>query len=144
MRLSSRILYWTLCVCGVALFAFYSGVLTSLMTTNPSAINIKSFGDVLPNGLQMISMRDVSDEDKLKFAEEGSVLRTIYDTTMRGNNRATYATAEEAKAALRTNKDFVYFGLKTGLFGDRGIASLPLIDALADQFTFTFPKQVGI
>ena len=41
-RISSRILHLVNCITGFVIFSYYTGVLTSLMTSSPASVDIKS------------------------------------------------------------------------------------------------------
>ena len=140
-RMGSRVLHWTLCISSLVFFAFYEGVLTSLMTANPRQADIKSFRDVLNNNLQMIVMKDSGSHDKLKFSKEGSILRKIYYQTMHERKDSTYSTLEDIKTALGKNPKFVHFGAQTALINYEKIQSLPILDALVDQLALGFQKN---
>ncbi len=138
---SSRIAYLTITLCSTMVFAFYSGVLTSLMTVTPAGNSITSLADVLEKDLQMIVLEYSSLHSVLVNSKPDSALHKIYYDTMVGNQDSFYQSLTDIADKLRADKKTVNFGTQSEMLLEEEIISLPLEEALTDTFANAFPKD---
>ncbi len=66
------------CLAGFVLFAFYTGVLTSLMTATPAGVDIHSFQDILDKDYQPMVLGESADSLTMQNSPPGTVLHRIY------------------------------------------------------------------
>ena len=138
--ISIRILLFTACCSGFLLFAFYSGVLTSLMTSKAPPVAVRAFGDVLNLNLKVLVWRSTDNEGALKTAAENTAMADIY-AKMKGDASFLVNSVEEAKERMMKNGDVLYFGSSATFAKDPDIIVLNLPDALYGYFAFGFRKN---
>ena len=70
-RLANRLLVLSICILSFIIFAYYTADLTSLMTSGPKAVTIKSFEEALEADYKFIVWPDTSYETLMKDAPKG-------------------------------------------------------------------------
>ncbi len=141
LTISSQILHLTVSLCAVIVFAFYSGVLTSLMTARPLPPPITSFSDVKDLGLDLLVMESSSDETFLIQSKPGTALYDIYYGTMVGDPNHLYPNYDGIVRRMKSDPDTAHFGSDIAALMDDAIVSLPLGDAFKSPTAFAYPKN---
>lgn len=136
-----RALYLTTCLSSFMVFVFFCAGLTSHMTVHTDGNQITSLDDVLEYKMQMIILGTTSEAERLKHAEPGSTLHTIYQQTMVNKPETQLKSIEEVHRLLEYDPKNVYFGLKTSLHGLTRIKAHPLTKAFSVPFAFGFEKN---
>ncbi len=124
-RVSSRIIFQSSCLFCFVVFSFYTGVLTSLMTSRRPPAPITELRQVLtsPAGYRVLLKEGTSHVEFVRTSPRGSPLREIYETMVEGKEGEEVYVQSRADARDRLYQDSrnLYFGSKMYLFGIPGL-----------------------
>lgn len=112
---ATNLLFLTVSLTGYLVFAYFSGMTTSLMTTGTLPPRIKSFSDIIPNDLQVIVWKGTTQHNTMQYSRPGTAMREVYDKTMRDNPKALFDTLSEAQAEVDKDDNKKVAQFTTGL-----------------------------
>ena len=138
---SSRLLYLSIALCAIMLFAFFSGILTSLVTARSNPTPITSFADLEGLGLHVLVMKSAIDEMLMKESKPGSALHNLYYGEMIGNPDHLYPSHEAIVDKLRTDPTTAEFGSDLGTYKTEDIIHLILDESFTLPVAFGYPKH---
>ena len=125
---SSRILFFTTALMTYFMFAYYSADLTAVMTRGSQPPSIKSFGDVLKYGYDVITFEATSWHGLLKRALPGTAMSQVFKDKMDGNsnNIIAWVKADEAASILFNREKTLLFTSIYYALGSNRLQALPL------------------
>ncbi len=136
--LSHKILYVTINLTSMVLWAHYEGMLTSFMTIQPPATKIDSLSGILDSDYSIVLIPGTKQGDDLKNAPFGSAKRKLHETRIRGYPRY----ASDAAEVLLANPEFLLYASEFTLKNVPGLARFTnLDDAPLDYMALAFPKD---
>ncbi len=119
--LSTRIMYFTVYSFGFFIFANYTSVLTSVMTTGPRVKSITSFQDLLENtDFKVMIMKGTSAHTTFSTAEPSSDVGKVYRNIMESQERNMKRSTQHLLDDLLNDEDSVaYADFLTFIHNDR-------------------------
>ena len=110
---ASNLLFLTYsCTTCVIIFAYYNGVLTSLMTTAPAPVPIHSFEDVLINDMFVITWGGSAYLQDLEEASPDSAMGKVWKkVTSSGREHLIYGEEEARQWIKRDPSNVLYYGI---------------------------------
>ncbi len=114
------------------IFAYYTSDLTAFMTSSPLPNPIRSFAGVLERQYQVVVVKGTASVRLLSHAPEGSDKKTVFDTTMAGNDAAFVKSVPDAiETVLTKNPKSAIFESDVWADQDDRIIALKLLGTRA-------------
>ena len=136
--LSIKILYFNSCLFGFIFFAYYSAVLTSLMTAAAPEPLIRSFKDINDKNMDVFVLQGTSSEAYLSNSEPESDMYKAYQRLQESNNYV-HSTEGEREMIRAGNLVFGSASAKKGLEDE--MMALDLEESKITSVAFTLPKN---
>ena len=137
-KYSSKILFFFSSIFAFLIFAYYNAVLTSLMTSVPTTIKIRSFKDAVDAGLKVFVWKAGSAEHAMRNAEEGSYMKLAYEQMMSRPDEEKYVTSLQGTLnLLAKDPQFIHFG------GSTSLKSFPQLTILDIEEKRHFSNSIG-
>ena len=109
-KISSKILFVNFsCTFSFVLFAYYNGVLTSLMTTTPAPIAIESFKAVWENNYFVTVWQGSASLQDMENASPGSYMDKVWSRVLESGEKYTMTSNDEVVRAIRSEPNRVLF-----------------------------------
>ena len=141
---SSRMLFVTAAFGSYFLFVYYSADLTARMTLVPPPLSIKSFGDVIQHGYDVITFEASSWHGLLKTALPGTAMSQVFKDKMEGdpNYIIEWVKADEAADILYTREKTLLFASIFYALGSDNLVALDtevsIIDGIKSYRSLTY------
>ena len=108
-RLSSKLLYFTLCMFACIIFVYYSADLTARLTVFPSSTSIESFNDAYDLDYSVAILGGSISEVIMASGRNGSGIKKMWEDKVKPNPRLFAVSMEELIAhIMASEKNLVY------------------------------------
>ena len=126
---------------GFLMFAYYSAVLTSLMTAAAPPLEIRSFEDVLMHGLDVFIWKDSAPVRDMSTAKPGTAQSKVYQDMLDSPNSSFLLSQADIVERLATDPNGLYYGPTAAFLGKPGMKVFKIEEMRSSQIGFTYPKD---
>ncbi len=138
---SARILIIVTSTFGFLMYVHYSATLTSLMTTGPPPLSLKSFRDVLDMDMNIIVWQDSIPKEQMASAKEGTAQNEAYKKMLSNPERSFLTSQEAITNRLYSNPLTVYYGPTSAFIKDPKLKIFMIEERAESHAGFALPKD---
>ncbi len=124
------------------MFAYYSAVLTSLMTAVTPSLQLRSFADILKFGLKVFVWKDSTPALDMLDAKEGTAQSKVYkDMKKRGHQSSFAESQKEIEERLYHYPDYAYYGPTTAFLNNPKVKVFRIQERRSSQVSIVLGKD---
>ncbi len=140
-RNSSQLLFNSTCLFAFLAFSFYTADLTSLMSSVPKPLDVRSFQGVYEKELDLIVWRDTSSVDHFLMADQDSSMRKVFERGLEQPASLFAHSMDEIISRLHSEPRSVYFGSAMEAKRDLELRILPIEEAVPIHLAIGLQKD---